>query len=85
MRCESCSPQQTQCHKDRGHFDEHVDSLGVAWPNPADGNMMTRLLIVAERNWQVAEDEGSEHREDLLLFRDVRDRLGLPRTGPGFR
>ena len=47
-------------------------------------DMMTRLLIVAERNWQVAEDEGFEHREDLLLFREVRDRLGLPRKNPRF-
>lgn len=50
----------------------------------ADEDLMRRLLIAAEHNWQVAEDEGHEDREHLKLFREVRDRLGLPPKSPRF-
>jgi hypothetical protein len=47
-------------------------------------DLMRRLLIAAERNWQVAEDEGYEDRDHLKLFREARECLGLPRREPRF-
>lgn len=47
-------------------------------------DLARRLLIAAERNWQVAEDEGFEDRGDLALFLEARLALDLPARHPRF-